>query len=1131
MLGLDARRVSMGVFILVAGLLPAVPARAFAPTPATAPAWADGGVCRRLRSGNAEMVDVAFTAPRIATLRTVHLRLDPGPARGKGRYLLRLETDAGGVPSGQALATTEVVAGAEPWIAVPLGPVALSGQRYHLTLGLADRTTPATSRVCFLKHVDDLPGSDRPWSATLRDESTLAPLPVGAAVLEPVFLLEMSDGSLWGQPYHDMRNDVLLPGGALAWSFAPAADVVVSSVVARLAGRDTGSAPRFAVSEAAGAELASGTLSRSGARGDWKPAWAAELPRAIVLRAGRGYELQLSVPDGARGVRFVHRTPESDFPGTLPASVARASGTAAAGRYLAPSVELLGTTAADSVNLAPNPGFENDPVADWFTASGAPSATYFPWATDQVHGGKRSVKIVSQQQAGTVSRWLGRNDRIPASAGVRYAATVWLRTANVTNEALVAMNFWDGTAWNHLATTESQNRLRGSNGWTQVAVDAVAPAGTGYLRVEARLGGSGTLWADDVAVARADATSAPAPTPTPVTGATRTPRPTRTPGVAPQPTPSPTPRPSATPTPRPTSLATPAPLPTDGSGAACAGRYYVATGGNDANAGTAASPFRTIQRAANVASAGDTVCVAVGTYRERVRLQRSGTSGAPIVFRGSAGTVVDGGDVHASGWTNATEFGRNANGVYPVWKKKFTFADGSTPYHGTLDGSYILRLRDTDYSGNPMMSNCFESPATCAGGNRMKHGPRGYNTANSSGTVYQSWTTPGTVDAFFGVDGGWTYVAFKDGGSPNGRDLTFAPKNAGAFQVEASFVTIRGFTIRGANYPVYLTGGNAHHVTVASNTVRNGFYGIFLAGGAHDNVVRANDVSLAYGHSMNPADPWKWFTWNAFRNNSELHRASISMSGGGAANEIVGNVIHDVFSGIDEDGSTPAGNGVRVHDNTVTHCMNDGLTITGGADSQWYDNVLTDVNIGARFWPYGNGATVSFYRNRISLPDSPLVEACMFFFRGSSTDALRLYHNSCSAPLGLLFGSTNVSPGLPLLRVYDNLFSVRSLVTANDWTGWSANFASSSRKPDVAYNWSSAAVASWMSPTNVKGGGLLWTIGGLTSWLLDGSLAASAQQMGYDVTRSNSTLRSPWPGFAPGYFGGAAPDAGAVQVN
>src|SRR5689334_19835695 len=50
-------------------------------------------------------------------------------------------------------------------------------------------------------------------------------------------------------------------------------------------------------------------------------------------------------------------------------------------------------------------------------------------------------------------------------------------------------------------------------------------------------------------------------------------------------------------------------------GAAAAGAtYYVSTTGSDANLGTQARPFQTIQKAANTVTAGDTVVVADGTY-------------------------------------------------------------------------------------------------------------------------------------------------------------------------------------------------------------------------------------------------------------------------------------------------------------------------------------------------------------------------------------------------------------------------------------------------------------------------------------------------------------------------------------
>ena len=51
--------------------------------------------------------------------------------------------------------------------------------------------------------------------------------------------------------------------------------------------------------------------------------------------------------------------------------------------------------------------------------------------------------------------------------------------------------------------------------------------------------------------------------------------------------------------------------------------YYVATSGSDANPGTVAKPFKTIQRGADVGVAGDVVLVRAGVYRETVRVKHS----------------------------------------------------------------------------------------------------------------------------------------------------------------------------------------------------------------------------------------------------------------------------------------------------------------------------------------------------------------------------------------------------------------------------------------------------------------------------------------------------------------------------
>lgn len=65
---------------------------------------------------------------------------------------------------------------------------------------------------------------------------------------------------------------------------------------------------------------------------------------------------------------------------------------------------------------------------------------------------------------------------------------------------------------------------------------------------------------------------------------------------------------------------------------ALASTYYVAPDGLDSNAGTLASPWQTIGKAANTLVAGDTVFIRNGTYREQVSPANSGSPGAWITY-------------------------------------------------------------------------------------------------------------------------------------------------------------------------------------------------------------------------------------------------------------------------------------------------------------------------------------------------------------------------------------------------------------------------------------------------------------------------------------------------------------------
>jgi hypothetical protein len=85
-------------------------------------------------------------------------------------------------------------------------------------------------------------------------------------------------------------------------------------------------------------------------------------------------------------------------------------------------------------------------------------------------------------------------------------------------------------------------------------------------------------------------------------------------------------------------------------GSASATTYYVAPSGLDSNAGSASSPFQTIQHAADIVYPGDTVIVKAGTYTDTnsrgtiLHVSRSGTATSWITFKSENlyGAVLDG---------------------------------------------------------------------------------------------------------------------------------------------------------------------------------------------------------------------------------------------------------------------------------------------------------------------------------------------------------------------------------------------------------------------------------------------------------------------------------------------------------
>jgi len=68
--------------------------------------------------------------------------------------------------------------------------------------------------------------------------------------------------------------------------------------------------------------------------------------------------------------------------------------------------------------------------------------------------------------------------------------------------------------------------------------------------------------------------------------------------------------------------------------------YFVSINGDDGNPGTRARPLLSIQKAVDRLAPGDRCIVRGGVYRQTVRIERSGTSDAPIVVMAFPGERV-----------------------------------------------------------------------------------------------------------------------------------------------------------------------------------------------------------------------------------------------------------------------------------------------------------------------------------------------------------------------------------------------------------------------------------------------------------------------------------------------------------
>jgi len=210
-----------------------------------------------------------------------------------------------------------------------------------------------------------------------------------------------------------------------------------------------------------------------------------------------------------------------------------------------------------------------------------------------------------------------------------------------------------------------------------------------------------------------------------------------------------------------------------------AGEFHVAVSGQDANAGTEAAPFRTIQHAAGLAQPGDVITVHGGVYRERISPPRGGASeDKRIVYQAAPGEKVEiKGSEAVTNWVKVQE---------DVWRVTLpnSFFGSFNPYSDLIHGDWFDGKGRAHHTGAVYLNGAWLMEAAKLDEVMMPAGsaPSWFGQVDGSNTTI--WAQ------FKGVNPN------EQGVEINVRRTVFYPEKTGI-----NFITVRGFTLRQAATP------------------------------------------------------------------------------------------------------------------------------------------------------------------------------------------------------------------------------------------------------------------------------------------------------------------------------------------
>ncbi|HEY3446513.1 MAG TPA: DUF4082 domain-containing protein [Myxococcales bacterium] len=388
-------------------------------------------------------------------------------------------------------------------------------------------------------------------------------------------------------------------------------------------------------------------------------------------------------------------------------------------------------------------------------------------------------------------------------------------------------------------------------------------------------------------------------------------------------------------------------------------QYYVATTGNDANPGTLAQPWRTIQKAMNSAVAGDTVNIRGGTYQERLTLNVSGVAGKAIVFQ-------------PYGWTGP------GTGEAVVLDYK---------YLGTVtDGVPFLMISSRSY-------------------------------VRIQGLTFQNYSCTGPMQQGLRIDGSSSFVEVKDGKFLNNKNTYPTIDGTSAFLhlyiwSPAHDITISGnelgnintnmseaMTVAGAS-GVILEGNYFHDTDATAIDIHGGASGVTVRGNILEYIGKRRDGTVWYNNPTNAIYVDGGTNTVIERNevrDSEWAFSILSEPGQPAAHDIVvrNNLAYRNYAGLfagtwysSTDGSTIYN--VQFLNNTLYGNSN-GMVIRPYTSSSvvWKNNIVANTTapvVNSLGWPVGLMDYNLYFGGGAAGPDVHKVTADPLFTNASTGD-------------------------------------------------------------------------------------------------------------------------------------------------